>query len=175
MMVKHAHPSVDVVGLDADPEALNIARGKLEGAGVELRLDHGLASALPYPDDSFERVISSLFFHHLSSEVKQKAMREVLRILRPGGEFHLADWGKPDNAAMRLAFVAVQILDGFATTRDNVKGLLPDLLKLAGFEEVETTRSYRTLLGTLSLYRATKPAVWTGAERRRFLQSGCPG
>jgi hypothetical protein len=58
---------------------------------------------------------------------------------------------------MRLAFVAVQLLDGFATTTDNVRGLLPDLLGLAGFQNVETTNSYSTLLGTVALYRARKP------------------
>ena len=174
MMVKQAHPGIDVVGLDADPEALNLARRKLEGAGVEVQLDQGLASALPYPADWFDKVISSLFFHHLRSETKQEAMREVFRVLRPGGELHIVDWGKPANAAMRLAFLAVQILDGFATIQDNVKGLLPDLLKMAGFEKVETTGCYQTLLGTLWLHRAAKPAAWMGLERRQSLQSGCP-
>lgn len=60
---------------------------------------------------------------------------------------------------MRLAFFGVQLLDGFATTTDNVKGLLPDLLGLAGFEKVETTHSYSTLLGTISLYRARKAST----------------
>ena len=58
---------------------------------------------------------------------------------------------------MRLAFVGVQLLDGFATTPDNVTGVLPDLLWLAGFEKVEITSEYSTLFGTLSLYRARKP------------------
>ena len=138
-------------------EALNLARTKLEEAGIEVQLDQGLASALPYADESFDRALSSLFFHHLPSELKLEAMREVLRVLRPGGEFHIADWGKPTSPVMRLAFVAVQLLDGFATTTDNVRGLLPDLLGLAGFEKVETTNSYSTLLGTLSLYGARKP------------------
>lgn len=62
---------------------------------------------------------------------------------------------------MRLAFVAVQLLDGIATTTDNVRGLLPDILELAGFEKVETTNSYSTLLGTLSLTGQVSPLlVW---------------
>lgn len=86
-------------------------------------------------------------------------MREGLRVLRVGGEFHIADWGKLTSPVMRLAFVAIQLLDGFATTTDNVRGLLPDLLRLAGFENVETTNCYSTLLGTLSLYRARRPSA----------------
>jgi hypothetical protein len=58
---------------------------------------------------------------------------------------------------MRLTFVAVQVLDGFATTTDNVRVLLPDLLGLAGCEKVETTNSYSTLLGTVPLCGACKP------------------
>jgi ubiquinone/menaquinone biosynthesis C-methylase UbiE len=159
LLAKRAHPGAEVFGLDADPEALEFARTKLEESGIEVRLDRGLTSALPYTSKSFDRTLSSLFFHHLSSQLKLEAMREVLRVLRPGGEFHIADWGKPTGPVMRLAFVAVQLLDGFATTTDSVRGLLPDLLGLAGFEEVETTNSYSTLLGTISLYRARKPSA----------------
>ncbi len=157
MMVKQANRSAEVFGLDADPEALQHARMKLAKSGIEVWLDQGLASALPYTAESFDRTLSSLVFHHLSSEVKLQAMREVLRVLRPGGEFHIADWGRPTNSAMRLAFVGIQMLDGFATTRDSVMGVLPELLSLAGFETVELTRNYSTLFGTLSLYRARKP------------------
>ncbi len=132
---------------------------KLAAAGIEVQLDQGLASALPYAGESFDRVLSSLFFHHLPSALKLETMREVLRVLRPGGVFYIADWGRPTNPVMRLAFIGVQLLDGFATTTDNVRGLLPDLLGLAGFENVETTDSYSTLLGTLSLYRARKAST----------------
>ena len=111
VLVKRAHRDAEVFGLDADPEALNLARTKLEEADIEMQLDRGLASALPYADESFDRTLSSLFFHHLSSELKLEAMREALRVLRPGGEFHIADWGKPTGSVMRLAFVVVQFLD----------------------------------------------------------------
>jgi ubiquinone/menaquinone biosynthesis C-methylase UbiE len=164
LLAKRAHPAAAVFGLDADPEALELARTKLEAAGVEVQLDRGLASALPYADESFDRALSSLFFHHLPSELKLEAMREVLRVLRPRGEFHIADWGKPTSSAMRLAFIGVQLLDGFPTTTDNVRGLLPDLLEFAGFEKVKTTKSYSTLVGTLSLYGARKPSTrWVGS------------
>lgn len=164
ILIKRAHPKVKVVGLDADPEVLNIARTKLEAARIEAQLDQGLASALPYASGSFDRILSSLFFHHLSTEVKQQAVHEAFRVLRPGGELHIADWGKPTNPAMRLAFVVVQLLDGFATTADNMKGLLPDFLRLAGFESVETTECYSTPLGMLSLYRARKPSLRQAME-----------
>jgi len=163
VLVKRAHRGAEVFGLDADPEILKLARLKLDAAGIEVQLDQGVASALPYAGESFDQILSSLFFHHLTSELKVEAMREVLRVLRPGGECHVADWGKPTSPVMRLAFVGVQLLDGFATTTDNVRGLLPDFLGLAGFEKVETTNCFSTLLGTVSLYQARKPDA--SAER----------
>ena len=166
-MVKRASPDAEVFGLDADPAALKLTQMKLDASGVEVRLDQGLASALPYAPGLFDTVLSSLFFHHLPSELKQEAMREAFRVLRPGGRFHIADWGKPTNPAMRLAFVAVQILDGFTTTSDNVRGLLPDFLRAAGFENVRITNSYSTPLGTLSLYQALKATDRTVEESRR--------
>ena len=79
------------------------------------------------------------------------------RVLRPGGEFHVADWGRAAGPLSRAAFVAIQLLDGFATTRDAVAGRLPGVLQQAGFDQVVETRRLATVFGTLSLYRATKP------------------
>ena len=78
-MVKRAHPTAEVFALDADVETPAIARTKLAQVGIKAQLDQGLASALPYLNDSFDRDLSSLLFHHLSSELKREATREVLR------------------------------------------------------------------------------------------------
>jgi len=51
-----------------------------------------------------------------------------------------------------------------------VRGLLPpDFLGLAGFEKVETTNCYSTLLGTLSLYQANKTVAQRSSQPRFFL------
>ena len=108
------------------------------------------------PDHSFDRVLSSFLLHHLTKENKLKTLTEILRVLKPGGEFHLADWGKAQNMIMRLAFLDIQLLDGFETTSENVQGLLTRYLEDAGFESVEETKRYTTVFGTLSLYKALK-------------------
>lgn len=157
LLIKSHHPKADVFGLDADPKVLEVARAKAARARLKVRLDQGMAFELPYPDASFDCVLSSLLFHHLTRENKQQTLREVFRILRPGGELHLADWGKAQNALMRMAFLFVQMLDGFETTADNIKGKLPELFRAAGFEEVQETAQYTTIVGTLSLYSTRKP------------------
>lgn len=150
-------PGARVLGLDADPAVLEIARSKASGAGANVGFLQGLSVALPFEDDHFDAAFSSLLFHHLTTEDKLRTFREVHRVLKPGSEFLIADWGKASGIAMRLAFFGVQLLDGFATTRDNVRGLLPAFLSEAGFQDVETTTQYSTIFGTLALYKARKP------------------
>ena len=146
-----------MVGLDGDPRVLEIARAKAAKARLDVTLDHGMSFALPYPDSSFNRVISSLLFHHLTRENKVRTLKEVFRVLRPGGQLHMADWGKPQNGFMRVAFLLVQMLDGFETTTDNVKGLLPEFFRAAGFEDVQESARHMSIVGSFSLYRARKP------------------
>jgi ubiquinone/menaquinone biosynthesis C-methylase UbiE len=157
LLIKQMYPEATVFGLDGDPQILEIARAKVAHAQVEVVLTQSMSSALPYLDGTFDRVLSSLFFHHLTRANKERTLKEILRVLRPGGELHLADWGKAQDPFMRFAFLGIQILDGFETTAEHVSGILPDLCLQAGFQEVQQTHSYRTLFGTLSFYQARKP------------------
>jgi ubiquinone/menaquinone biosynthesis C-methylase UbiE len=91
----------------------------------------------------------------LTTENKQRTLREVVRVLRWGGEFHVVDFGKPHNAYARLISLVMQ---RFEQASDNVKGLLPEMFRQAGFDRVEETAWYATIFGSLSLYRARKPA-----------------
>lgn len=155
--LKQAVPSAIVVGIDGDEKVLQRARRKAARAGVETRFDLGLSGELMYADGSFDRVVSSLFFHHLRPHEKRDALREAYRVLAPGGQLHVADWGKPPNAMLRAMFYVVQILDGFENTRDNVQGRLGSFLEEAGFREVSMPAHLHTPLGTIALYRGAKP------------------
>lgn len=157
LLIKQAQANAEVVGIDGDEKILAIARLKAKQTGIDISLDYGFVHDLPYAESSFDHVFSSLLSHHLSRENKLRTLNEVFRILRPGGQFHLADWGKAANPAMRTLFFLVQILDGFSTTSDNVKGLLPSFLKQAGLEEVIIVHQYLTIFGTLCLYAGRKP------------------
>ena len=86
-----------------------------------------------------------------------RTFSSLRELLKPGGELHIADWGKAQNRLMRLAFLGVQLLDGFDSTADNVRGRLVPLLEEAGFSAVEETHHEMTVFGTLSLYRAINP------------------
>ena len=103
MMLKDACPAARVTGIDGDPTVLELARAKIAAAGLAVELRHGMAYDLPFPDASFDRVVSSLVFHHLADTDKARAFAEAHRVLRSGGELHVADWGKPANVLMWLA------------------------------------------------------------------------
>jgi ubiquinone/menaquinone biosynthesis C-methylase UbiE len=158
IMAQAAQPEAAVFGLDADPEILALARGKAEAAGAKVRFDEGLATELPYEDRSFDHVFSTLFFHHLTGADKRQTAGEIARVLRPAGELHVADWGRPSDPLMWALFVgSVRLFDGFERTRDNAAGVLPQIFQQEGLEQAAETDRMRTAFGTLVLYRARKP------------------
>ena len=157
ILLKQACPDASVAGLDGDFQTLEIARRKIAAAGLSIDLQRAMTFAPPYAPRSFDRVLSSLVFHHLTTANKRRTFAAVRELLRPGGELHVADWGKPQNALMQLAFLGVRLLDGFETTRDNAEGRLVELIQEAGFRSVAETHHEMTVFGTLSLYRAIAP------------------
>jgi len=154
ILIKRACPDCEVLGLDGDPAILEVARRKIARAGLNIRLIHGTAAVLPFPDNSFDRVFTSLILHHLISDDRAHALKEILRVLKPGGELHIAELGKPHNALMA---VISQVVGRLESAWDFVKGLLPETLAGAGFVQVAETHRIATMFGTFALYRAQKP------------------
>lgn len=157
LMLKRACPGAHVAGLDGDPAVLAEARRKAEAEALAVDFWKGLATDPPFGPDSFDRIVSSLLFHHLLPADKRRSLRKAFDLLKSGGELHVADWGRPHGPLMRTAFLAVQTLDGFATTSDSVRGMLPRYMEEAGFRPVAETHRERTVFGTLALYRAVRP------------------
>lgn len=155
LMLKRAHPETEVVGLDADRQILEIARRKVEQARVDLALDEGTAFDLPYQDETFDRVLSSLVIHHLTGENKERTFGEVYRVLRPGGELHIMDFGPPHGLYARLVSGVISRLEPVG---DNIQGRLVEMMRDAGFSEARIVGRFGTLLGTLAYYKAIKPS-----------------
>jgi SAM-dependent methyltransferase len=102
LMASRRHPDATVIGVDGDPTILGIARRKARREGVAVQLDEGMAYALPYADGSFDAVVSTLTFHHLTPDQQERTLAEVRRVLRPGGRLVIADLAPPHNPIMRL-------------------------------------------------------------------------
>jgi ubiquinone/menaquinone biosynthesis C-methylase UbiE len=131
VLVKQTHPGAEVFGLDGDAKILGIARRKAAKEGVALTFVEGMAFRLPHADESFERVLTSMMLHHLTPKNKRLTLAEAFRVLRPGGELHVADFRRTN-------------------------GSLPTMIREAGFEQVEEYARYRTLFGALSLWQARR-------------------
>ena len=163
ILLKQRQPQSTVVGFDGDPVVLARAREKAAAAGVDIFFDEGMAYQLPYPDRSFDRVVASLLLHHLTLDNKRRALRETFRVLKPGGQLHIADFGRPHTFLMACVSLIVRWLE---EAYEHVKGLMPGLIRDAGFTHTEETGCYTTAFGTLVLIRAVKPVGETSGSER---------
>jgi ubiquinone/menaquinone biosynthesis C-methylase UbiE len=150
-----AAAGAETIGIDGDPEVLALAHAKAGADAVQWR--KGTATALPLPGASAERVVMSLLLHHLDADAKRTALAEAVRVLRPGGRLHVADWGRPRDPLMRGAAWALQRLDGPQGLREHLAGAVPAVLAEAGFVAVAVHDRLRTGWGSLELLSARRP------------------
>jgi SAM-dependent methyltransferase len=94
-----AKTGAEVTGLGLVPELLEAARGTAAEAGVEIAWIEGDAEQLPFEDESFDVVISTVGI--MFAPDHQRAAREAARVLRPGGRLGLANW-TPDGTVGRF-------------------------------------------------------------------------
>ncbi len=118
-----------VTGIDAAPEMILKARSNAERDGLDIEFQTALIEDIPYPEGHFDVAFSSLMIHHLPPDLQRSGLREVLRVLRAGGRFIVADFDRG--------------------------GRLPALLEEAGFADVRP-RGKAWLLGLISLWEGKK-------------------
>ena len=153
ILVKKAHPSAIVTGLDADPAVLAIGRSKVASEGLEIQLEEGMANDLPYPADAFHVVLSSLMFHHLKTHEKQSTLKEMYRVLKVNGVVYLLDFGPPEGLWSRGVSPLMARLEEVG---DHHKGLIPIMMRRSGFQDVADVHRFATFFGTLYLYVGKK-------------------
>lgn len=151
ILMKKAHPAADVTGLDGDPQILEIARAKARNLGLNIRFDQGMSFNLPYPDASFDVVLTSMMLHHLTRDHKQKTAQEMYRVLRPGGQLFGADFGAPRSS---FGKAISPLTRRFERVAENVDGFLPVMFKAAGFKDYQETNRY--LFGSIALFQGSK-------------------
>lgn len=125
-------PTGHAAGIDAAPEMIEVARGKAQRNRSDVDFRVGVIERLPFPDGSFDVVLSSLMMHHLPADLKPMALAEIRRVLRSPDTVS----GKPNGQLVIVDF----------------KGLLEQqrivaLVKAAGFERIETGKLWLNLVG----------------------------
>jgi ubiquinone/menaquinone biosynthesis C-methylase UbiE len=86
-------PAGDVRGVDASAEMVARAAAKAAKAGVDAGFRRAEIEALPFPDASFDVVLSTLMLHHLTDGGLPDGIGEIRRVLKPGGRFLAVDIG----------------------------------------------------------------------------------
>jgi len=157
-------PRGKAIGLDMTDEMLDLARGNASEAGVtNVEFRKGYIEEIPLPDASVDVVISNCVIN-LSGD-KSKVLREVARVLRPGGRFAVSDViADPDmDATTREGMRQWTGCIAGALTAEQYESYL-DAAGLSGIEIRETHRVHAQARS--AIIRARKPRVAGGREQR---------
>lgn len=165
--VETAYPAARVIACDASPNMLARGAGKVKRVEAVV----GDALALPFPDDSFDAVVCGFGVRNLAD--LGKGMREVRRVLRPGGIFLTLELFQPRAATTRLVHGAglkyvLPVMgaaiagdrDAYAYLADSMAGFVTRpayevQLAAEGFTRVNAVD---LTLGMLAIVEATKPS-----------------
>ncbi len=172
----HAVPGARVVGVDASPNMIALARARAAGgstasAGPEspLRFELGDMSRLDFPDASIDAITAGYAFRNVPDH--RAALREAARVLAPGGVMVTLDFYRPESALWRALFtgylrIAGNVV-GWLWHREPVAygyiaksidayvsaGAFANNLRTAGFD-LTTMRTY--LLGGVAMHVASR-------------------
>lgn len=113
-----------VHGIDPGPRQIGWARTKAARRGSDVQFEVAGIEGLPYADDSFDVAFSTLMMHHLPDDMKRAGLKEIARVLSPGGRLVVIDFRRSDESGSRFGAGRVAIQD------------LPDLMRETGFADV---------------------------------------
>jgi ubiquinone/menaquinone biosynthesis C-methylase UbiE len=120
-----------IIGIDLSVRQLDRARTKIHRSPVEIELRQGSVRELDLEDESVDGIFASQVLHGLPDDVREQALAEASRVLRPGGFFGLVEWGRP-----RIGFAALVWTATLLGSRDtpNWRGTYADLFRTVGLE-----------------------------------------
>jgi ubiquinone/menaquinone biosynthesis C-methylase UbiE len=132
-------------GIDPSPEMIAVARKKAKRASLEIDFRVGVIESLPFPDNSFDAVTSSLMMHHLPRDLQERGIAEIYRVLKPGGRVLIVDMMRPTGSVFNHFFIVASMHRGLRYGIED----LTEILKGAGFKQIELVDERFAVLGFL--------------------------
>lgn len=135
-----AGPTGLVAGIDIAPRMIQVAREKSLKSGKEIGFEVASIESLPFPEAFFDVVTSSMMMHHLPTDVKRTGLAEVYRALKPGGRLLIVDLGPAHPLLVLVASILGRLLffvPELTFGRDNLQGKIPELVRQAGFHDIQ--------------------------------------
>ncbi len=126
-----------VCGIDIAPGMVRKAKEKAAKYRLDIDFRSASITGLPFADEQFNVIISSLMFHHLPVPIKKEGLREISRVMKRDGRFFLSDFGVPHVITAPLMFL---MLIWLGSTRYQLLGKLPKLIREAGFKSVQRVK-----------------------------------
>lgn len=117
-----------VAAIDPAPQQIARSRSKAARRGLEIDFRPGVIERVPFPEQTFDVVMSTWVMHHLPDELKRQGLSEIARVLKPAGRLVIVD-SMHRGHGRHVARMGVGQLDA---------GHAPALMKEAGFSAVET-------------------------------------
>jgi len=141
------------IGIDAAAKMIAMARRKRETETC--RFEVAAAEKLPFEDGSFDAVVSSMFFHHVSLDLKKRSLGEARRVMKSGGKLVIADMDRPRTAFGFLVSYAARYFLMQPEIGENIGGILPVLIGNAGFSPPALSAVY---FGYIAIFLSRKEA-----------------
>lgn len=125
--IREQFPLAQITGIDPDANLLKSIQEK--HMDPSLALYEAYMQDLPFPSDKFDLCFCTLTLHHLASEDKLLALQEAFRVIKPGGQFILTDWG-----VSRIPFMqSLLIFEEAKKTADHFANKIPLYIEEADF------------------------------------------
>lgn len=141
-----------VNGIDAASKMIDVASRKALGLS-NVRFDTATAETLPFPDASFDQILSTFFFHHIDLELKVRALDEAFRVLKPGGIFIIIDVDTPTNLFGKICAWSGYYLFQQEEIRENIEGKLHLAIEQSRFGSFEMLSHHQ---GYITVFKLTK-------------------
>lgn len=170
-IARHTAPGVKIIGIDISEQMLALAQQKVRQAGLTRRISFQSAPAedLPFDEGFFEAAVIGFGIRNLSKPAA--GLREIYRVLKPGGRAVILEFSLPRYRALRFVYrfyliVIVPLIGGLIAHSGAYRYLSQSILKLPGREEFEATmeeagfqyaRHHNLSLGIAVVYLGEKP------------------